>query len=191
MKRGEDHIDSFVKMPSAGALLSAGIYPNTKEVTEAMAALRAVETYLRPASFNTKRRGVRVICVGDGSTPRCGALFAAETAWDTFSIDPALRVREYRFRGAERLRLIAEKSETSEHSIFSGAVPADRAIVIAIHSHAPLAETVRRVRANHVAVVAMTCCVPHDIARKPDVQYKDENVWSPERTVRIWFPRSA
>lgn len=176
-------------MRSAGSILSAGIYPDAKEITEAVAALRAVETYLRPMSFNTRRGGVRVICVGDGSTPRCGALFAAETAWDVWSVDPALKVREYRFRGAERLRLIAERSETSEHSIFSSETLADRALVIAVHSHAPLAETVRRVRAKQIAVVAMTCCVPHDIARSPDVQYEDENVWSPERTVRIWFPR--
>jgi len=39
-----------------------------------------------------------------------------------------------------------------------------------------------------VMAVALPCCKPHELPRKPDYEYEDFGCWSPKRTVKVWLP---
>ena len=85
----------------------------------------------------------------------------------------------FRNRGVERLTCIRSRVEEIE-------VPASRAVVVAVHSHAPLAASVDAVLADEVAVIAIPCCVDLTLPNDPDWSYRDEGIWSPANEVRVW-----
>lgn len=181
------YLNELVGLTVGAKMLEMGLFPNAKEVSESFSAYAAARAHL--PWFSLGDPGVTLVAVGDGCTPRTGATFAMRSAWRCFSVDPALRETgasgargrrpSRRWNAIERLTVLPERVEDV-------AVEADRAIIVAVHSHACLAAALRSVRAREIAVVAMPCCVPQRLSAPPDVTYDDPGVWSPQRTVMVW-----
>lgn len=156
-------------------LLALRLFPNPKEFTESAGAYRAVEKCLElhPKGL------VQVVAVADGNSPRTAAVFALRTAWECHSVDPMLLDR-----GAwHRIRRLT----LHRCRIQDVALPwADVSVVVCVHSHVSLPASLDKIRANHIHVVAIPCCVPLELNRPPDVEYLDLGIWSPHCRVKVW-----
>ena len=82
-------IDMFLRWGCGRHLLGLGLFPNVQEITESMACLEAVREHLA-GLVSLSCPAVCAVVVGDGRTPRTGALLAMRTKWHVVSIDPAL-----------------------------------------------------------------------------------------------------
>ena len=159
-------------------LLRLNLYPNAKEITESLAAYRAVKRALGDVRDLGDPARTAVV-VGDGCTPRTAAVLAFRTRWRLYSVDPQLRTDE-RWGQVERLTVVPLRIEDWSLTLDGPAV------VVAVHSHASLGEAVLRVRAPELAVVAIPCCVAQETGSLPDLEYEDWGVWSEKRTVQVW-----
>lgn len=171
------YLGELVTLQCAPDMLALRLFPNGKEVTESFAAYDAVR--YRLPQFELRDPGIVVVAVGDGTTPRTAATFALRSAWTCHSVDPRLKGGTKRWEPIRRLTIHARRIEECSFD-------ADRAIVVAVHSHAPLRAAVDAVRAREVAVVAMPCCVKQDLDRAPDLEYVNRAVISPCRTILVW-----
>lgn len=173
------YLNEFLNLHCASDLVAWKLYPNVKEISESMAAYNVVRKYLWNRGFKPEDPNIRCICVGDGSTPRTAALFAVRTRWLCYSIDPKLRVHKA-WNEIARLSIIRAPIESMNIIDY---LPT---ILIAVHSHANLQAAVDICKPS--AVVAIPCCVPQILEKKPDIQYEDYGVLSPKRTVMVWLP---
>ena len=182
---GKRYLDPLLKYINEAFALSClpdiqerKLFPNAKEWTESMATYNAVRKCLKRFALNDSR--VSLVSVGDGHTPRTAALFAFRTAWQCYSIDPNVAVRDYKI---QRLSVYRKRIENIPPWNFLGPL-----VIVAVHSHASLQEAVNRLRSEtDRAVVAMPCCYKQEIdERKPDVSYKDAGIWSPHNLIKIW-----
>lgn len=179
------HIDRFFAHNRRGEL--APLLPNAKEVSESMGAFHAIVTRLcatgalRRADPNTV-----AIVVGDGHSPRTGALIAMSTAWSVVSVDPVMRPRHATASPRKGLRLtaIADRVENLRPRSFADC----DVVLVAVHSHALLDDAVTFVsECRSLHAVAIPCCVPQTIAgMAPTTEYSDEAILSPERRVLVW-----
>lgn len=166
------HVNRFMRLAHASLLLP--FFPNAKEITESIGAWVAIRDHL--SDWKLHDRGVTVVVVGDGHSPRTGAMIACNSAWAVHSVDPAMAPKSWRI---DRLTAYRAKIEDV-------AISGERVLVVAVHSHATLRAALASITASHVAVVSMPCCVPQELDTPPDVEYRDEAVASPERRVLIW-----
>ena len=175
------YMNDLFRLRCAPGLLATGYYPNAKEFSESSGAYRAAVRHL-PA-IDLDDRGVIALVVGDGNTPRTGAMFAFRSAWTAVSVDPRLKTEK---TDVQRLYPIKAKIEEAED--LREWVGASAVVVVAVHSHASLPAAVERAKAlsGHVACIAMPCCVRQDLAVAPDGQYEDWGVLSPKRTIKVW-----
>jgi hypothetical protein len=169
-QRSARYLDTFVKLKCAPDLLAAGIFPNSKEITESFAAFEAAKRF----GFDWGNPEIRVCVVGDGSTPRTGATFAFRTRWQVVSIDPKARSKEWNIA---RLTVMQNRFES---------VPIHKNefdLYVLVHSHSNIDD----VPAGN-NVISIPCCVPQETydGRPADIEYDDWAIWSPERTVKIW-----
>ena len=175
------YLDEFIMLACAVDMLAWKLFPNAKEITESMAAYRAVRSYFWRKGWSPSDKSITAIIVGDGSTPRTGALFALRTAWTCHSVDPALS-KKNEWACIERLHI---HRKPIEECIFNGG---GRYILIAVHSHANLEHARQAIKSEKVPVVSIPCCVPQTIAdQEPNEIFEDMGIASPERTVKVWF----
>lgn len=121
-----------------------------KELTESLAVLDVALDLARYSRLDRGDSSVTVLVVGDGHSPRTGALVAMETGWTVTSIDPVLSINGAHPRIA---RLTCIRAQLEDR-------PDLRArLVLAPHSHAP-PELTRRAASGGGQVVSMPCCVP-------------------------------
>ena len=127
-------------------------------------------------------RQTRYCCVivGDGHTPRTGALIALRTKWRVISIDPEMNDRKN--YGLDRLEVIRGYAE--KH----GSVYDSDLILIFPHSHA----STKAVLDTHMVtdghkrmVIWLPCCKAMGI-NNHDISYRDEMIGSPQNQVYIW-----
>eukprot|EP00944_MAST-04C_sp_MAST-4C-sp1_P012920 g12920.t1 len=98
------HIDAVWSMKCFKELIKLDVFPDAKDISESMGALRAATLYshlsLRKDAEKSRRDALRsrwkeenvwCICIGDGSTPRTATLISFLTVWNLFSIDPGLK----------------------------------------------------------------------------------------------------
>lgn len=181
------YIDEIMRLECFKDLLRLGAFPNSKEVTETMAAWRAVRKYLWRDGVHPSLPDVDVVVVGDGSTPRTGALFAMLSRWRVWSIDPALSGKETQWESqVRRLRVIGRKIEEAPVEALS-----QRVILIAVHNHAKMLDSIDWVRrsspASEIDVVAMPCCYDQSIPwSSPTHSYEDWGCWSEKRRMFVW-----
>lgn len=130
--------------------------------------------------FEWNNRDVVCFVVGDGHVPRTGATFAFRTGWRVFAVDPCLVPKIY---DIQRLELRREKVENCGTFQFTSNL-----LIVLPHSHAKIKDCLDRITTTRErAVISMDCCVNQITPGKaPDVEYEDENVWSPKNIVRIW-----
>jgi len=174
------HINEFFRLDCAPDLLRLRLFPNSKEITESMAAYHAVRwQLLDKCQLRYNDSTVGLFSVGDGATPRTAALFALRSCWICHSIDPNL---DRKFRDIQRLCLYRDRVEnlriTLEH--FS------QIVIVLVHSHAKMVDTLRALPHPRRHVVSIPCCVPHEIDGQPYVGYEDQSIWSPKNSVKVW-----
>jgi hypothetical protein len=78
------YLNEFIKLRCAPELLTLRVFPDAKEITEAMSVLSAWRAHILPlaAALPPAAAGERrcIVCVGDGCTPRSAALFRVHDA---------------------------------------------------------------------------------------------------------------
>lgn len=175
------YFDEFVKLKCAPDLLALELFPNGKEITESFGAYNAVRNYILPkTNIKLSQEDVDLVCVGDGCTPRTAAIFAFRSKWNCYSIDPALRMKDY--SKIKRLTLYNKKVEEME---FSTNNPL---IIVMVHSHATIKNTLAHVRSTKERhLVTIPCCIPHEIPNKTYLGYMDTGIMSEKNTVKIWM----
>jgi hypothetical protein len=170
--------DEFLRCRCSPDLAALGLFPNYKEITETFAAYRAVRKHLPDLLPSDPL--VSVVAVGDGHAPRTAATFAMRSAWECHSVDPELRRSEK--WGRVRRMTVWPLRVQNLHLTCDGPC-----VIVAVHSHATLADSIAAIRAPRICVVAIPCCVPLEIpGQPPDVEYQDFGIVSEARTVRVW-----
>ena len=169
------HINDIMGCACFPDLLERKLFPNAKEITESNATYNAVRWHL--PRFKLSDQNNVVVSVGDGCTPRTAALFAFRTAWEAYSVDPLLRPKDWK---VARLHTYPVKIEEDSFHFQSPVV------IVAVHSHASLRSSLRRIRSPDRALVAMPCCVPVDLKTPPDMCYRDPGIWSEKNEILIW-----
>lgn len=172
------YLGELISLKCAPDMLAMKLFPNAKEISESFAAYEAARHRLD--GFDLGDPAITVVVVGDGSTPRTAATFAFRSAWVCHSIDPLLKGGTLRWANIKRLTLHPTKVEDVEPIV------CDKALIVAVHSHAKLQNAILAVKAPHTAVIAMPCCVAQKLSVEPDRRYRDKSVISPAREVLIW-----
>ena len=174
-----DYMQTLVRWSGGHRLLALGLFPDAKEVTESFASYRAIERHVPWVNFQDP--DVTLIAVGDGGTPRTAATFAIGSAWACHSVDPALR---HASRWESRIaRLHVHRRRIEECAPFE----CDKAVIVAVHSHADLRASIAMVKAHRLAIVSIPCCVRQELDMQPDESYDDIGIWSHQRRVLIWI----
>lgn len=178
MKRDRPNTDwcqIFVGLRCAPGLLAAvgwGGDP-AKEISEAMACVEAVRRRVPRGTLADRSRSVLV--VGDGTSPRVGAMLAVRSGWSVVSVDPAMRLDGPHPR-IDRLVCRRDRVEAVDE-LFD--------VVIACHSHAPVAATQARLKPGGLGVT-LECCVSWTSAPGLIESYEDHWCLSAARTMRVW-----
>lgn len=193
------YLDNFIKMNrSAVDLLSTGVFPNAKEITESFAAHHAVMHKLGCSAEMLKRLDPFIVVVGDGSTPRTGATFAFKSPFEVISIDPNLNWLNF----DSKVKRLTCCRQTLKEFCSSGWLSLmhrkDPIILVNVHGHVPAEELKQfhELAGNRLfAVVEIPCCYPRyciDAFGAPTTEYIDWGIHSEKRTVRIWkFKKEA
>ncbi|KAJ1462295.1 hypothetical protein M885DRAFT_476344 [Pelagophyceae sp. CCMP2097] len=179
------------------------LFPSAKDVSESFAVLHAAAT---EAGVPWRGPGrVLALAVGDGTTPRTGALAAYLTDWHCVSIDPVLGDDWVGIepKGVRRLRGAKQTLEAFAASDLPEArETVDRVLLLCVHSHArfvggcSVEAMQRKFKGCPVNLVALPCCSTfhpdRDVCRKPNSQYDDACVFSAKRRIKVWnFEASA
>ncbi len=169
-------LNRFMELTTAPLLLSAVSWGGdpTKEITESLACWEAVMQWVAATGRSQRDRSMSVLVVGDGRSPRTGALVACMSAWTVTSIDPKA-ASEGPHPTVQRLTTIRARLEERPD------LRAD--VVIAPHSHAS-PEATRAACLPGGVVVAMPCCVPWAVLPHTRT-YADHACLSPDRTVYV------
>lgn len=170
-RRALRRLNRFLVGSSAPSLLKAVSWTTdpTKEITESLAVIEPALRWAEPRGL--RGRNLQALVVGDGTTPRTGALLASLTAWSVTSVDPMMKEKHY---GIPRLTAVKGHAREVE-GLFD--------VVLAPHSHAPVRRTRARAKPGGL-VVALPCCVDWAPANYPTV-YVDDACLSPARTVIV------
>ena len=181
------HLERWFRRKCALDLWELDIYPNIKEVSEAESVRHCVVQKLK---LNEGSYYNLAIIVGDGRTPRLGALLAFTTAWQVISIDPMLKEHPG-YSGIKRLHLIRNKIE----NVLPANIPdfdINRIVICHPHSHANPNDSLRLIRdkfpGKPIDMVAMPCCVRQSIdgRKNCDIRYEDLGIWSARNIIQIW-----
>jgi len=172
------YFDELVKLRCAPDLLNPRykLFPNAKELTESFGAFRAALRHFRDWMTCDD---VTVVCVGDGCRPRTGATFAFRSPWNVISIDPNLR-NPRSVGDIERLECNVKRVQDCAPRHFP------KLLIVAVHSHATLEETMSTLSGDEVGVIAIPCCVPLELDAKPIADYRDGGIHSPKNRVLVW-----
>lgn len=175
-----EYLCRFFKLDVAPALMAAKLFPNIKEVTESVGAFAAIKNHINIGRSDD----VDVFVVGDGHTPRTGALIASLTKWNVKSIDPQMRQKKWGIKRLETYR------NTAEELKFHGRN--NCAILVCVHSHAPISSCLQMLDGySEVHLVNIPCCFPADIEQQADVSYVDTSIQSPKQRVDIFLRLSG
>lgn len=191
------YIDRFLRMDSAPLLLSVKLFPRhalLKEITESVAML---DTLLRHFGSILRDRSVspeNTLCVviGDGVTPRTGALLACLLpSCEVVSLDPMMREEWQRQTTFRRLTVLRTTIEGWLSS--SAAFPSRKHVfLLGVHSHAkPRAFIERSLEAwpgANIYFVTIPCCVDHDLGPEHRLIESSTNldILSPMRQVLVY-----
>lgn len=154
------------------------LFPNAKEVTESFGAFEGVAQNIH-SDLNDP---INIFVIGDGCTPRTAATFAYRSRWTCWSIDPAMREKPWASR-IDRLSTIKAKIEDLD--VFD--VGDKPTVIIHMHAHVRINQSIDRIRGTNVSVLACPCCVPQFIENIPHhIEYRDPHIHSPHNLIKIW-----
>jgi len=171
------YLNEFVQMRCAPDLLKAQIFPDAKEISESMGMYSAMRDILPHLGWQWADPSISIVVVCDGHTPRTAALFAMRSKWQTYSIDPCLRNRQWNIN-----RLTCYRCKVEACPL----VVTGKTVLIMPHAHVNISDCLNVVP-NVNAVIALPCCFPITWDKEPYREYVDENIHSEKNTVKIWI----
>ena len=187
------YLRMFLEMNCAASILPLfSRYNNSaKEVTESFAMVEAAKKYFPDLSKYA------VIVVGDGRSPRTGAMFAYMTQALVLSIDPnfdldfwGLFRKNQRDIGFPVKRLILYcDSLINIHFSYKDFLSKRKLLFVFPHSHADMREMfVAEKLYDYIGIISMPCCVPIPVKYKriPHIVYEDKHVLSAKREIHVW-----
>lgn len=156
-----------------------------KEITESWGILTAAKKYIPNLNDHI------VVVVGDGCSPRTGALFAYYTRAEVYSIDPLHNLEHWADHSQKQAgmgfpiqRLTPHKGKIEDFLIDCEGKPL---LVVWPHSHAPMtAKSFQNY--SRRSDIALPCCnpLPKGFADRPHISYEDYHIISPKRTIHVW-----
>lgn len=180
------HKRFFEKFSSENVIALFSRYKGAfKEITESWGLFEAAKKYVPNLSK------FKVIIVGDGCSPRTGAIFAYNTKAEVISIDPEFNLTHWNEHCKKQLdmgfpiqNLIVIKDKIENIVIDC---ENKNCLVIWPHSHANMNNTnivnfIKRID------IAMPCCkpIPNSFLNVPHLCFRDNNIISPKNTIHIW-----
>jgi hypothetical protein len=209
-----EYLDQFLQLKCAPDLITMGLFPNAKEITETFAIWTALRRYIFPrlstSTPSINNRQNTIIVVGDGMTPRTAALCAYLTKglWQCYSIDPMLQYDTYadmtfinrrsittadhcqQWKNIKGLRMARAKIQTVS-------IQCRQAIVVMMHAHVTIEDAIAAVDASEgiVGIVTCPCCqwAPFQqecLGQAPHQQYTDLRLLSVKNQMNVWcFPQ--
>jgi hypothetical protein len=172
------YLNDLLDSKCGADMLGWKLFPNAKEVAESFGCYYAVGQHLQQWGLDWKNANTTVVVVGDGSTPRTGAVFALRSKWSAISIDPEMKDKSW---PVDRLTTIKKRIQ-DYHIKIDGT-----AIIVHCHSHARLDESLKSIQADRRIIVAMPCCVPQFVEGKPHhIEYRDKYIPGPHNLIKIW-----
>ena len=166
------YLDDFFKLKSAPLLV--GMFPNSKEVTESSACYWQARKYVQ--YLGMKLEDFKIVVVGDGVHPRTGAMFAVRTGADVWSVDPLLRIKDYKI---SRLNLVPYKIEDWK-------ISAERVLLVGPHSHAKWSDVLKVVDAKEIIIISLPCCYQDDVPYGYDYSFVDTGITSDKRLFHFY-----
>jgi hypothetical protein len=176
------YLNTFVRLKCAPQMLSLSLFPNAKEITESMGAFHAIRGLLGGPAMGDKT--IRCYVVGDGVSPRTGALFAFRTAWQICSIDPNMR-NKTTWDVIDRLERYSMTDQAFINLKKEALVYDGLDIVVAVHSHAKFPTMWKALKPPKIGL-AMECCVPQKCQSPLIKEFDDFSIHSPKRAIKIW-----
>lgn len=156
-----------------------------KEITESFGMVEAAKKFC-PELWKWK-----CIVVGDGKTPRTGAMMSFYTGADVISVDPEAYEELPSFYAVNRaLGAVPKRLEIAKSRIEDiDLIHCDGKPVVVLwpHSHADM-DKCQVVNCERRVDIALPCCVPIKKAwlEKPHIHYVDYSILSPKREIFIW-----
>lgn len=191
------YVNEFLGLKCAPDLLTAKLFPDSKEVSESQGCFYAIRNHILPHIKMTEADSDIVVVVpGDGKQPRTGALIAFRSRWTVFSIDPnldkSLRVerRDKKFGTVLRHNIFAERLIAHKRKIEDDSIDTTlfaHTILVMCHSHARIEDSINSLSFNRLHCVVMPCCVSQNLPQTPNVEYTDIAVWSPKNIVKVYL----
>ncbi|CAJ1936329.1 unnamed protein product [Cylindrotheca closterium] len=197
-----DYLDQVFSLKCFSDLVTLGVFQSAKDISESMAAIQAAIKHGLPVSpsQNEKKKKIKCLCIGDGSTPRTAVLACYWKQWSCVSIDPALH-EEWTGETPKGVRNLIGFGGTLEE--FMSLPPGeddssyDHLVLLCVHSHARLMGpcSIQNIRNRypsipHTTLVSLPCCPKfrshRDVGRPPDIFYDDDCVFPACRKVEIW-----
>ncbi len=193
-----NHLDWFwykLKTKQFPIGLMFDLFPDLKEVSESVSALRNVQSYIKIKEIPTT-----ILVIGDGIKPRTASLFAFSSHVQSYiaAIDPLMRMQTKNL--PNNLFLYSMKIEDWIYeNIDIIQSETECLIVVGVHSHArfddymPLLFT--HAKAKKIFIFTMKCCgVQQSFTEKQIIDYNliqmksnfDWGVFSPTRQCVIW-----
>lgn len=168
------YLEQFLRMSAAPLLLREVSWTTdpVKEITESVAMLNACLNSARTYGIQRSDASISVLVVGDGTSPRTGALIASATNWKVTSVDPAMTLCP---RDIKRLECVAAKIEDMWKP--------KAHFVVSPHSHAPVSAVMGACLFGGF-VIAMPCCVPWP--EEGALVYTDKYCISPANKIHIY-----
>lgn len=171
------YIYEIFRLKCSPDLIALGLFPNHKEWSESIAAYNAAVQF---SGFSRSDSNVTVVVVGDGHTPRTGAMFAFRSNWNVISIDPNMRLLE-KWSDIKRLKVVRDKVTDRSETI-----KAEKAIIVGVHSHAKASDSWNLVESKKKIFVNMPCCYESDMSFQYSQSYRDDLIPSEKNKIEIY-----
>ena len=187
-KGNRDHIKFLESFSSENIVgLFSRYKGSAKEISESMGCLYAFR------KLNLDSSKTIVLVVGDGASPRTGAIISYFTKASVISVDPNINLDHWQDHcgkqggmgyPVKRLLVYKDKIEDLLFDCWHR-----HCVIILPHSHADMRKIFVE-NYSSVSVISLPCCVPipSTYARIPHMTYEDADITSDKRTFHIWSP---
>ena len=202
-----NYLDQLFSMDCFPDIINLKAFTSAKDVSESMAALQGASQHgsilSKKKDGNNKKKKIKCLCIGDGSTPRTAVLGCFLKKWSCTSIDPALHKEWHGVEPKGVHNLIGFSGTLEEYLLqmkrsddIDNNEMYDHLILLCVHSHARLIgdASVPNIMARYnnipTTLISLPCCPKFrsqkDVGRPPDVCYEDDCVFSACRRVEVW-----
>lgn len=176
-------LSDFLRRKCSVTYINLGLVPSVKELTESLATVEAIRNHLSDVA-RLDDPDVTAVVIGDGMTPRTGALLSLYTHWEIHTIDPIMKTDEkYNVAGnLAQYPCIVQDVMIRPHS-----TTAPKVVLILVHCHVTLPTALNCLLLPEmpcsVSIVTCPCCQfvklhPTLFDEPADVTYVDPSILS-------------